>query len=125
MTEHDLSTRDLVQSRQERLEPDEADLDEQTGHDTGDNEPLLPGDQSERYRDRWQEIQGSFVDEPQHSVEEADALVADLMQRLASVFSDEREKLEKQWGEGEDVSTEDLRVALTRYRSFFDRLLSA
>jgi hypothetical protein len=66
-----------------------------------------------------------FVDEPRRAVEQADALVADLMQRLASVFSDERKSLEGQWDRGDDVSTEDLRVALQRYRSFFDRLLSA
>jgi hypothetical protein len=65
------------------------------------------------------------VDEPRDAVAEADALVADLMQRLAAGFSHERERLEGQWDRGDDVSTEDLRVALTRYRSFFDRLLSA
>jgi hypothetical protein len=90
-----------------------------------DHEPLLPADQSERFTLRWQEIQASFVDHPRESVADADALVADLMQRLAEGFSKEREGLENQWGRGDDVSTEDLRVALTRYRSFFDRLLSA
>jgi hypothetical protein len=88
-------------------------------------EPLLPDDQSGQYAARWQEIQTGFVDEPRSSVEKADALVAELMQKLASVFSSEREQLEEQWDKGDDVSTEDLRVALTRYRSFFDRLLSA
>jgi hypothetical protein len=87
--------------------------------------PLLPEDQCERFSLRWQEIQTSFVDQPRDSVEQADALVADLMQRLAASFSNERERLEAQWDRGDDVSTEDLRVALTRYRSFFDRLLSA
>jgi hypothetical protein len=87
--------------------------------------PLLSHDQSEHFTTRWREIQTSFVDQPRDSVEQADALVADLMQRLAAGFSNERERLEEQWGRGDDVSTEDLRVALTRYRSFFDRLLSA
>src|SRR2546423_73980 len=87
--------------------------------------PLLPDDQSERFSSQWQEIQISFVDRPRESVERADALVADLMQRLAASFSNERERLEAQWDSGDDVSTEDLRVALTRYRSFFGRLLSA
>jgi hypothetical protein len=91
----------------------------------GGRGPLLPDDQSERFGLRWQEIQTSFVDQPRNSVERADALVADLMQRLAASFSNERERLEAQWDRGDDVSTEDLRVALTRYRSFFDRLLSA
>jgi len=88
-------------------------------------DPLLPTDQADGYTTRWQRIQAGFVDQPRESVEEADALVADLMQRLASTFSDERKQLESQWDQGDDVSTEDLRVALTRYRSFFERLLSA
>jgi hypothetical protein len=92
---------------------------------TPEREPLLPNDESGQYATRWQEIQTSFVDEPRPSVEKADALVAELMQKLATVFSSERERLEAQWDSGDDVSTEDLRVALTRYRSFFDRLLSA
>ena len=84
---------------------------------------LLPADQNERFTSRWEEIQASFVDEPQKSVEEADSLVSDLMQRVTTGLSSERERLEKQWAAGDDVSTEDLRVALTRYRTFFDRLL--
>ena len=91
----------------------------------GERGPLLPQDQSERFTGRWQEIQTGFVDEPRESVAKADALVAELMQELAASFSDERERLESQWEGGDDVSTEDLRVALRRYRSFFDRLLSA
>ena len=86
---------------------------------------LLPADQNDRFTTKWQEIQASFVDRPQEAVEEADALVADLMQRVTGGLTGERERLESQWASGEDVSTEDLRVALTRYRTFFDRLLSA
>lgn len=99
--------------------------DQEEGSPAGERGPLLPDEQTERFNARWQEIQASFVDEPRDSVARADALVADLMQRLAAGFSDERERLERQWDSGDDVSTEDLRVALTRYRSFFDRLLSA
>jgi len=88
-----------------------------------DENPLLPAEQSEDFTSRWREIQTSFVDEPRESVEKADELVGDMMQRLAAIFSSERERLEGQWDNG--VSTEDLRVALTRYREFFDRLLSA
>ena len=94
----------------------------QTADDSG---PLLPDDETDRFTALWREIQIAFVDEPRDSVAKADALVADLMQRLATSFSDERQRLEGQWDRGDDVSTEDLRVALTRYRSFFDRLLSA
>lgn len=88
-------------------------------------QPLFAGAEASELRERWDSIQTGFVDEPRRAVEQADALVADLMQRLASVFSDERKSLEGQWDRGDDVSTEDLRVALQRYRSFFDRLLSA
>jgi hypothetical protein len=90
-----------------------------------DDEPLLEEQETGRFRDRWQEIQGGFVDRPREAVEEADRLVADLMQRLAAQFSETRTNLEQQWDRDDDVSTEDLRVALTRYRSFFERLLSA
>jgi hypothetical protein len=98
---------------------------EEAGDPHAGHEPLLPADQTERFTSRWQEIQTSFVDQPRHAVADADALVADLMQRLAASFSQERERLEGHWDRGDDVSTEDLRVALTRYRSFFDRLLAA
>ena len=64
------------------------------------------------------------VNERPAPVEDADALVATVMQRLAEGFAQERERLEAQWGRGEDISTEDLRVALQRYRSFFQRLLA-
>jgi hypothetical protein len=84
--------------------------------------PLL--DDSEGLQSRWEEIQVRFVDEPRGAVEDADALVATVMQRLAEGFAQERERLEAQWGRGEDISTEDLRVALQRYRSFFRRLLA-
>jgi hypothetical protein len=87
-------------------------------------EPLLPADEGTALHERWDAIQVAFVDEPRASVEQADQLVAHLMQRLAAMFSDERASLESQWERGEDVSTEDLRMALQRYRSFFERLLS-
>ena len=73
---------------------------------------------------RWDEIQTGFVDNPRQAVEQADHLVAETVKRLAQMFADERNKLEQQWSRGDHVSTEDLRVALQRYRSFFDRLLS-
>jgi hypothetical protein len=87
--------------------------------------PLFSGDESQQLRDRWTDIQAGFVDQPREMVEQADGLVADLMQRLAAQFSEERTRLESQWGTDDDASTEDLRVALTRYRSFFERLLNA
>ena len=86
--------------------------------------PLFHENEMTGFRDRWTEIQTAFVDEPRHAVEQADGLVAEVVKRLADSFADERSKLEGQWGRGDDVSTEDLRVAFQRYRAFFDRLLS-
>jgi hypothetical protein len=85
---------------------------------------LLPGDETGELRHRWDTIQTGFVDEPRRAVEDADSLVAQTMKRVAEIFAQERSNLEQQWSRGEDVSTEDLRVALKRYRSFFDRLLT-
>lgn len=85
---------------------------------------LFPAEEGERLRHRWSEIQTGFVDEPRQAVEQADGLVATVMQRLAQGFSDERSRLEAQWGRGDNISTEDLRQVLRRYRMFFDRLLS-
>ena len=87
--------------------------------------PLFAEQELDGYRSRWQTVQVRFVDDPRDTVKEADALVAELMQRLAQTFSEERSNLEGQWERGTDVSTEDLRVAMQRYRSFFDRLLAA
>lgn len=74
---------------------------------------------------RWREIQAGFVDEPRQAVQEADALVADLMQRLARALANERAQLESRWSGDGEVSTEDLRQGLRRYRSLFERLLAA
>ena len=85
---------------------------------------LFPENEANDFRTRWTDIQTGFVDEPRRAVEQADALVAEVIKRLANSFAEERSKLEGQWGRGDDVSTEDLRLALRRYRSFFDRLLN-
>jgi hypothetical protein len=93
----------------------------------GDGEelsPLLSADETGDFRSRWNTIQTGFVDEPRRAVEQADELVAQIMQRLAQSFSDQRTNLETQWEHSDKVSTEELRVAFRRYRSFFDRLLS-
>jgi hypothetical protein len=86
--------------------------------------PLFSGHEANELRAKWDAVQVGFVDAPRDAVEHADNLVAETMKRLAEVFSAERTKLEGQWNQGEDVSTEDLRLALRRYRSFFGRLLS-
>lgn len=89
-----------------------------------DRAPLFVDSELGEFRNRWQDIQGSFVDDPRTAVRNADELVANVMTRLAEIFADERGKLEHEWDKGENVSTEDLRVALRRYRSFFDHLLA-
>ena len=86
--------------------------------------PLFSAEEAAKLRAQWDAIQVGFVDEPRKAVEEADGLVATAMKRLAEQFAEERSKLEGQWDRGGDVSTEDLRLALRRYRSFFGRLLS-
>lgn len=95
-----------------------------SGGPATESTPLFASDETEHLRSDWSEIQTAFVDEPRKCVEKADQLVARVVQRLAESFSQERSRLEGQWSKGEDVSTEDLRIALQRYRSFFDRLLS-
>jgi hypothetical protein len=92
-------------------------------HDEG-AAPLFSPEEAKDFRVQWDAIQVSFVDEPRRAVEQADSLVAAAMQRLAEMFAAERAKLEGQWGRGDNVSTENLRLALRRYRSFFGRLLS-
>jgi hypothetical protein len=86
--------------------------------------PLFGSDAIGDYRSRWDEVQTAFVDDPRSAVKGADGLVAEVMKDLARTFANERAGLEDQWSEGRDVSTEDLRVALQRYRSFFARLLT-
>jgi len=86
--------------------------------------PLFPNQELQDFRTRWDQIQIGFVDEPRKAVQDADNLVASTMKRLAEIFSEERKKMESQWDRGDDVSTEDLRVSLQRYRSFFNRLLA-
>ena len=84
---------------------------------------FVPGEAQE-LRTKWEKIQTGFVDEPRKAVQDADALVAAATKRLAEIFAEERAQMERDWDRGDDVSTEDLRIALRRYRSFFDRLLS-
>jgi hypothetical protein len=85
---------------------------------------LFPNEELVGYRTQWESIQTGFVDQPRAAVEQADALVSQVVTRLTEMFTRERLTLEEQWMKGDNVSTEDLRVALTRYRSFFHRLLS-
>jgi len=120
VSERQLTTADLAGAGQPRPEAAPAASAAPDGRPV----PLLASGESDNMRSRWSAIQIGFVDDPRHSVEMADALVAEMMQRLAQVFAKQRGQLEGQWSEGQDVSTEDLRLALRQYRSFFDRLLT-
>jgi hypothetical protein len=91
----------------------------------GSNAPLMPPESLEQHREHWTEIQTRFVDDPKDAVEQADELVAEVMQTVATRFADQRKNLEGKWQGGGQASSEDLRQALLQYRSFFERLLAA
>jgi hypothetical protein len=142
--ERDLTTADIaegnrpdVQEREDETRPEDAGSGQRqpveitsgqrrqsSTPSTAETTPLFPDQELPELRNRWDGIQAGFVDQPRKAVEEADSLVASTMKRLAEVFAQERAKLEGQWDRGDNVSTEDLRLALQRYRSFFHRLLS-
>lgn len=121
MTEERLKTDDLIQR--------DADApvarDDAGSEGREDLEPLFDTQHANELRDRWYALQARFVDDPRDTVQEADSLVAELLQELARGFSEARSNLEQQWSGGGDASTEDLRVTLQRYRSFFERMLAA
>jgi hypothetical protein len=97
---------------------------EADGKKASERGPLFADSEFGTFHQQWQDTQTEFVDDPRSAVRHADELVASVMKRLAEVFATERERLEHDWDRGENVSTEDLRQVLRRYRSFFDRLLS-
>jgi hypothetical protein len=108
--------------------PGHADRDMPDGNvaaGTGQPARLLDEGELQSITMRWKDIQAEFVDEPKTAVQEADALVAELMQRLAAMFATERAELEDRWAGGNEVSTEELRQGLRLYHSFFERLLAA
>lgn len=95
-----------------------------TATEETDGLEILTPEQHKGLRSRWEAIQGSFIDEPRRSVEEANALVGDLADRIRERFEEQRRELEEVWEQGEEVSTETLRITLQRYRTFFERLLA-
>jgi hypothetical protein len=138
LTDETLTTADIAHHVRADLVPP-ATIDQrnmQTARETGETQntlapsrtveanPLFPDDELHNFRARWDQVQTSFVDEPRQAVEQADSLVANVVKRIAEQFAAERANLENQWAQGDNVSTEDLRQALRRYRSFFDRLLT-
>ena len=105
-------------------EPDAADAHGQRSTDRDEAQaPLFAADEGERLRGEWESVQAAFVDDPRAAVQRANALVSEVVQNLTASFTGAQSHLEQQWSQGEDVSTEDLRQALHRYRSFFERLL--
>jgi hypothetical protein len=125
LTTAELESYGIVQGKPDGPKLVKSQEPEDLGRPAAVSEPVPLFSESEMgdLRSQWSTIQTGFVDEPRRTVEGADKLVVSVMQRLAEGFSNERSGLEKQWDRGDNVSTEDLRVALQRYRSFFDRLL--
>ena len=117
--ERPASTADVARQMDER-----ARQAQQRPEGADSHPPLLPNEVTQRLQSEWTNVQASFVDEPREAVRRADELVASAIRDIAETFAKERSGLEAQWDREGDVSTEDLRVALTRYRSFFHRLLS-
>jgi hypothetical protein len=121
-----------VEDRTEKLEPvpyKSSEVTQPVIHDSpvgaspGLTAALLTPQESEHFRMNWNEIQGKFVDDPRSAVQQADTLVSEVIGQITQMFAKEHSLLESQWNQGNDVSTEDLRKALQRYRSFFNRLV--
>jgi hypothetical protein len=132
-----LSTADLARAAEERharhetaqdvkRDAREAKAEAHAAHAANQEKlaPLFAPQVCDEFRHRWDQVQFSFVDDPKRAVREGDELVAHVMKSLAQTFSQERAKLEKELGQNDAGSTENLRIALQRYRSFFQRLLS-
>lgn len=109
---------EVERSGQERP-VDERPVDEPTGDFT-----LLEADEEVRFQERWRELQTEFVDDPRAAVRRAHGLVSELTDRLTDRFTRERDELERQWEDSGEASTETLRLAVRRYRAFFERLLA-
>jgi hypothetical protein len=129
VTREDLEEAEEPRARVEEAGPQsretEAKTERQTAERTeGDRGGLFESDRTKELQRRWTDVQARFVDDPKAAVKSADGLVDEVIRDLSALFSDERSKLEAQWDSNADVSTEDLRVAIRRYRAFFERLLS-
>lgn len=117
MNEQQRPTQEQTRVEQGTIGADQTTAGEE--RDTG----FLPDDRMTSLRDQWNDVQAAFVDDPQNAVQRAHGLVTDLMDELVQTFTQERSTLEGQWKGGGAADTEALRVALQRYRSFFNRLL--
>jgi hypothetical protein len=112
------------QMRNEQIAEERNDQNKRNINKEENFAPLLENNEAEQFRAQWLKIQSRFVDDPTVSVKDADELVASIIKNITRNFADKRSSLETQWKSGDDVSTEDLRVTMKRYRSFFDRLLT-
>lgn len=126
---HDRENRDIVEEQREneqQVRLREQDAENEPVIDSGKErlDVLFEENEREQFHTHWMNIQSKFVDNPRESVREADELVADVLKSVTMNFHERRTSLEKQWNNGNNVSTEDLRMALKRYRSFFERLLT-
>ena len=126
-----LSTADLAAAgtRQQQPVAAEEPIDDGVDHDLrreheDELAQLFPPEIADDFRARWDEVQIGFVDDPSRAVREADELVAQVMQSLADSFAKARSGFEGEISQAGNASTESMRVALQRYRSFFQRLLS-
>ena len=122
LREEQIEAGQVMEERADRREERTKEKRDATGVE--DFAPLFESREAEKFRTQWLEIQSRFVDDPSVSVKDADDLVAEVIKNITRTFSDKRMSLENQWKSGDKVSTEDLRVAMQRYRSFFNGLLS-
>ena len=109
---------------QQRADQFAANRDQRDDVQSSSDTALFEGTDLQGFRGKWDSVQAAFVDDPRSCVEQADGLVSDVVAQLSNSFAEARSRLEQQWSRGEEASTEDLRVALKRYREFFDRLLA-
>jgi len=129
LTTSDLATAAETRTAQREVERDvnEPPIENRNAEVITEDEqlaPLFSPDAAKEFRSRWDAIQSSFVDDPKRAVQQGDELVAQVLKSLTETFSNERSRLEGQLDQSDKASTENLRVALRRYRSFFERLLS-
>jgi hypothetical protein len=129
MTTHDQHTEAAPTVEAEPLDFSAVDTDSSATNppepaESSTAQEVFADDRLAGLRARWDDVQASFVDDPRECVQKADSLVSDVVEQLTSGFAQARSRLEEQWARGEDASTEDLRVALKRYREFFERLLA-
>ena len=124
MTEHAFDETEHADDQARDEQPRDEQVDNVASDDEFDAE-LFDGQDAQVFRQRWQQVQSRFVDDPRGAVADADALVSDVTQTLSSRFAEQKTTLEQQWSAGDDVQTEDLRQTMQRYRTLFERLLAA